>query len=130
MKYAIVGAGSRHLMYREALVEHPVDSSNELVALCDVNARRLELSASQMGAESALDVGLYGVDEFDRMVADRRPDRVIVTTTDFLHDQYIVRALRAGCDAITEKPMTIDLPRLKGIVDAQRETGRSVTVTF
>ncbi len=31
---------------------------------------------------------------------------------------------------ITEKPMTIDLARLKRIVDAQRETGRSVTVTF
>jgi predicted dehydrogenase len=31
---------------------------------------------------------------------------------------------------MTEKPMTIDLDRLKRIVDAQRETGKTVTVTF
>ena len=34
---------------------------------------------------------------------------MIVTTPDYLHDAYIVKALRAGCDVITEKPMTIDL---------------------
>ena len=64
------------------------------------------------------------------MIAEQRPDIVIVTTPDYLHDHYIVRALRLGCDVITEKPMTIDLARLKAILDAQRETGRSVTVTF
>jgi predicted dehydrogenase len=75
-------------------------------------------------------VGLYPADAFDRMIAERRPDTIIVTTPDFLHDRYIVGALRAGRDVITEKPMTIDLARLKRIVDAQRDTGRSVTVTF
>jgi predicted dehydrogenase len=129
MRYAIVGAGSRHAMYREALVEHPVDRGNELVALCDVNQSRLALSASVIAAQGT-DVGLYEADGFERMVADRRPDVVIVTTPDYLHDAYIVRALHAGCDVITEKPMTIDLGRLKRIVDARRETGRRVTVTF
>jgi predicted dehydrogenase len=116
-------------MYREALVEHPIDGSNRLVALCDDNALRVELSASRIAAQ-APDVGRYGGAELERMVAERRPDVVIVTTPDYLHDEYIVRALRAGCDVITEKPMTVDLARLGRIVDAQRETGRSVTVTF
>jgi predicted dehydrogenase len=130
MRYAIVGAGSRHAMYREALVDESVDAANELVALCDVNASRLELSGAHLARDGAASVGLYDADDFERMVAERRPDVVIVTTPDFLHDLYIVRALRAGCDVITEKPMTIDLGRLKAIVDAQRETGRTVTVTF
>jgi len=130
MKYAIVGAGSRHAMYREALVEAQVDPSNELVALCDSNPSRLALSASRIPGGNGGGVGLYAADEFERMIAERRPDTVIVTTPDFLHDVYIVRALRAGCDVITEKPMTIDLARLRRIVDAQRETGRTVTVTF
>jgi predicted dehydrogenase len=120
-------------MYRDALVDDPIDPANELVALCDVNASRLALSAAHVAASSparAAEVGLYAPDDFERMVAERRPDVVIVTTPDFLHDAYIVRALRAGCDAITEKPMTIDLGRLKRIVDARVETGRTVTVTF
>src|SRR4029079_8009853 len=102
----------------------------ELVALCDVNPRRLELSAAQAQAAGGQMIPVYASDAFDRMIAERRPDRVIVTTPDFLHDTYIVTALRAGCDVITEKPMTIDLARLKRIVDAQRQICRSVTVTF
>ena len=117
-------------MYRDALVEPTIDPSVELVALCDAHRSRLELSASRIPAAYGSSVGLYDAGAFDRMIAERRPDIVIVTTPDFLHHVYITRALRAGCDVITEKPMTIDLARLKGIVDAQRETGRSVTVTF
>jgi predicted dehydrogenase len=133
MRYAIVGAGSRHAMYREALVDRPIDPGNELVALCDVNARRLALSVAAIAARerpAAHDVGLYDPADFERMIAERRPDTVIVTTPDYLHDEYILRALHAGCDVITEKPMTIDLGRLRRIVDAQRETRRTVTVTF
>ncbi len=117
-------------MYREALVEDPVDPANELVALCDSNPSRLALAASRIPDRNGTAVGLYDADDFERMVAEQRPDVVIVTTPDYLHDVYIARALRAGCDAITEKPMTTDLARLRRIVDAQRETGRSVTVTF
>jgi predicted dehydrogenase len=112
-------------MYRDALVEQTIDPSIELVALCDPNPSRLELSASRIPDDYGTSVGLYDAGEFDRMIAERRPDTIIVTTPDFLHDTYVVQALRAGCDVITEKPMTIDLARLKRIVDAQRETGRS-----
>ncbi len=64
------------------------------------------------------------------MLAEQRPDAVIVTVPDHLHHEYIVAALRAGCDVITEKPMTTDLAKLASILDAQRGSGRSVTVTF
>ena len=100
------------------------------MALCDVNASRLGWQPRRLADQGRAAVGRYGADEFDRMIAEQRPDTVIVTTPDYLHDLYIVRALRAGCDVITEKPMTIDLARLKRIVDAQLETGRAVTVTF
>ena len=35
----------------------------------------------------------------------RQVDTVIVTTIDRTHHRYIVRAMEAGCDCITEKPM-------------------------
>ncbi len=128
--YAIVGTGSRHVMYREALAGHPVFGGNALVALCDVNAARLSLSASKIPDPGGNGIALYDAGEFDRMLAEQKPDRVVVTTPDYLHHDYIVRALRAGCDVITEKPMTTDLGRLKVVLDAQRETGHRVAVTF
>ena len=80
-------------MYREALAEHPIAAGLELVALCDVNAARLELSAAHLADEAGRRVGLYAAGEFERMVAEQRPDVVIVTTPDYLHDTYIVQAL-------------------------------------
>jgi predicted dehydrogenase len=64
------------------------------------------------------------------MIAEQKPDTVIVTVPDYLHHEYIVRALKQGCNVITEKPMTTDLGKLKSVLDAQRETGKNVTVTF
>jgi predicted dehydrogenase len=127
MKYAIVGTGGRHRMFRKAITE-TYAAENELVALCDVDAHRLHLSASSIANSEG--ITLYGADEFDTMIERHRPDCVVVTTPDFLHHVYIDKALRAGCNAMTEKPMTTDLDRLKTIVDAQAETGKSVAVTF
>jgi predicted dehydrogenase len=48
LKYAIVGAGGRHVMYRTAITATHAAAGNELVALCDVNEKRLALSASKV----------------------------------------------------------------------------------
>lgn len=127
--YAIVGAGARHQMYRRAITE-TYAANNDLVALCDVNPGRLALSASQVTGGGGNGLPTYAASEFARMLAEQRPDTVIVTVPDHLHDTYVVEALRAGANVMTEKPMTIELGRLKAILEAQRETGRSVTVTF
>ncbi len=59
-----------------------------------------------------------------------RVDTVIVTVCDRDHDEYICRAMEMGCDVISEKPMTIDAVRCRRILETQRRTGRTVTVTF
>jgi predicted dehydrogenase len=129
MKYAIVGAGGRHQMFRRAITE-TYAAGNSLVALCDVNEKRLALSVSQAPPQPGNGIATYDATEFDRMLAEQQPDRVIVTTPDYLHHEYIVRALNAGRDVMTEKPMTVDLDKLKQILDAQAATGRKVIVTF
>ncbi len=129
MKYAIVGVGARHGMFRRAITEtHP--ENNDLVALCDVNERRLALSAGKIANQPGNGIATYDAVEFDRMLDEQSPDTVIVTTPDYLHHEYIVRALKAGRNVMTEKPMTVDLQKLKAILDAQQESGRKVTVTF
>jgi hypothetical protein len=42
----------------------------------------------------------------------------------------IVRALDAGCDVITEKPMTTTAEKAQRILDACKRNGRHVRVTF
>lgn len=127
-RYVIVGTGARHVMFRDALLGQ-FSTSAELVGLCDANPVRAGLSADE-ASRSGQSVPIYGEQDFDLMLEQERPDVVIVCTPDHLHDEFMVRAMRAGCDVITEKPMTIDGQKLERIVRAQRETERSVTVTF
>ncbi len=129
MKYALVGTGARHEMFRRAITE-TYGETNELVGLCDINPKRLSLAASKVPAKMGNGIATYRPAEFGRMISEQTPETVIVTVPDYLHHDYIVKAMREGCDVVTEKPMTIDLEKLKSIVDAQKQTGRRVTVTF
>lgn len=129
MKYAIVGTGGRHAMFRTAITG-PHAAGNDLVGLCDVNPTRLALSAGKVPHQGGNGIATYEAAEFSRLLAEQQPDTVIVTTPDYLHHEYIVRALRDGRDVMTEKPMTVDLGKLKEILDAQAQSGRKLTVTF
>jgi predicted dehydrogenase len=115
-------------MFRRAVAD-TYSRENTLVGLCDVNEHRLAISAAAVAAKGN-GIATYRAEQFGEMLQEQKPDTVIVTVPDYLHHEYIVEAMRAGCNVMTEKPMTIDLEKLKAILDAQAETGRSVTVTF
>jgi len=127
--YVQVGLGGRHRMFRQALTKTYPEKAR-LMAVCDNNPGRLALAKAEAEEEGGRPVAAYDAADFDRMLAEIRPDCVIVTTPDWTHDEYIVRALDAGCDVLTEKPLTIDETRLQRILDAQKRSGRKVTVTF
>ena len=129
-RYAIVGLGGRAQMYVRALAATHADR-NELVAFCDVNQTRMDVHNKALVDRFDHDpVPTYDAADFTTMLSEQRVDAVVVCTVDRTHDEYVVAALRAGCDVVTEKPMTVDAERCRRILDAQAETGRKVTVTF
>lgn len=129
-RYAIVGTGSRAGMFVKAITGPYADVA-ELVGLCDFSQVRMGWYNRQIAAaNNGHLLPTYHADEFDRMIAETQPDIVIVATIDNTHHQYITRAMAQGCDVITEKPMTTDLPRLQSIFDAIDQTGRNLRVTF
>ncbi|TDC34533.1 Gfo/Idh/MocA family oxidoreductase [Micromonospora sp. KC213] len=128
-RHALVGTGARAEMFVRALVTEHADTA-ELVAFADVNQRRMDAHNRWLVALGHPAVPTYPAADFATMLAKERVDVVLVTTIDSTHDAYIVAALRAGCDVITEKPMTVDVPRCRRILDAVAETRRQVTVAF
>jgi predicted dehydrogenase len=127
-RYVIVGLGSRSRMYLKAITQTFLERS-ELVGLCDTNPGRLELAAQLVSAAGVAPKRELA-EGFDRLIRETRPDAVIVTTPDATHDEYIVRALDAGCDAITEKPLTTTPQKAQRILDAVKRSGRHVRVLF
>ncbi|MET8946478.1 Gfo/Idh/MocA family oxidoreductase [Streptomyces sp. NPDC004542] len=122
---AVVGLGARARLYTEALAG-PYADRFELAAFCDVNARRMAVHNEWIGRH----VPGYAAEEFDEMLRRERIDLVVVCSVDRTHDHYIVRALEAGCDVVTEKPMTTDADRARRVLDARRRTGHEVRVAF
>ncbi len=130
-RYAVVGTGGRCEMYIRAAAKTHNDVA-ELVALCDVNPKRVAFYNNVFLKEECdhAPVAAYTADEFDKMIAETKPDVVIVTTIDRTHHYYGCRAMELGCDVISEKPMTVDPEKCQQIIDTQKKTGRKYTVTF
>ncbi|MCL2371819.1 MAG: Gfo/Idh/MocA family oxidoreductase [Defluviitaleaceae bacterium] len=128
-KYAIVGTGSRAAMFYDAIAT-TYRATCKLVGLCDQSETRMRVANRAIVAHGYGEVPMYGYLDFEKMIGETRPDVVIVTSTDRTHHDFIVRAMEAGCDVITEKPLTIDEKKAKLIVAAMKRTGRDLRVTF
>ena len=129
-RYAQVGIGSRARMYYEALASTFKDMG-EYVGMCDQSQTRMNYANRQITEKYGMGpVPTYLAQDFEKMIEETKPDYVIVTTVDRTHDDYICRAMRAGCDVITEKPLTIDERKAQRILDCQKETGKHVRVMF
>ncbi len=129
-RYALVGTGARAGMFVDAITTTYKDTA-ELVAFCDQSQTRMDWYNGRLQNERSLEpLPTYFADQFEQMIAETRPNVVIVTTVDATHHIYITRAMELGCDVISEKPMTTDLAKLQAIFDTIERTGRSLRVTF
>src|SRR5262245_33814470 len=91
-RYAVVGVGSRAYLYLDAIQTTHADRA-DLVGVCDVNAGRLELARAHARRAGRAEPPAYPAAAFDKMIAETRPDTVVVTTVDSTHADYICRAM-------------------------------------
>lgn len=124
-RYAIVGTGSRAGMFINAISRDYAECA-ELVGLCDLSQTRMDWHNRQLDAPAPT----FHADDFERMIAEVKPDAVIVTTVDAWHHQYIARALELGCHVISEKPLTTSLAGLRRIDAALKASDKQLRVTF
>lgn len=123
-RLALVGTGIRAAgMWTKSVLED-YDRHVEFVGLCDINPGRVETVRQYMGFQGPV------YTDFEKMMAETRPDTLIVTTVDATHHQFIIRGMEQGADIITEKPLTTDEVKCQQIIDAERRTGKKVIVTF
>lgn len=130
-RFAFVGLGHRAGNFLAELAgKYPADA--DIVGFCDLSRVRMETQrrwlAERFGTPA---VPCYPAADFERMLQEQRPTTVMVATVDSEHHDYIVRALRNGCDVITEKPMTTDAEKCQLILEAAaRHPERKVAIAF
>jgi UDP-N-acetyl-2-amino-2-deoxyglucuronate dehydrogenase len=123
--FALIGAAGfvapRHL----AAIR---DTGNRLVAASDPN------DSVGILDRYSLDVRFFReIERFDRFLEKLRrgpgPGRIdylSICSPNYLHDAHLRLALRAGADAICEKPLVINPWNLDALQDLERDTGRRV----
>ncbi|MDR0960863.1 MAG: Gfo/Idh/MocA family oxidoreductase [Propionibacteriaceae bacterium] len=131
-RYAVVGTGHRCQMFLDAIGSDHRDEAT-LAALIDTNPGRIAVHLDRMAEEFGVDpasIATGGPEDLEKIIAEQKIDRVIVTTPDYTHADIIVRSLEAGADVVSEKPLTIDAASAQAIAEAVERTGRDVVVTF
>lgn len=123
-RYVLVGCGTRGIFsYCVPLVQQYGDCA-ELCGVYDRNQKRAALASHYAGKEIPV------FTDFNTMLDTVKPDAVIITTKDCDHDYYAIRAMKSGCNVISEKPLTTTFEKSLEIKRTQAETGKDVRVTF
>jgi len=123
-KYALAGASSRCLGMFARPIAEKYKHYAKIAGIFDINRTRAEYIAQKTDPDAPV------YTDFEKMIRETSPDVVIITTVDSYHDEYIIRAMESGCDVITEKPIATDELKCNAILEAERRTGRKITVTF
>jgi UDP-N-acetyl-2-amino-2-deoxyglucuronate dehydrogenase len=119
MRFALVGAGMIGRVHAAAL--DGLADVAELVAVVDTDADRAQALADRHGVPTA-------TADLDAVLRRDDVDAVSICTPSGLHADGAVAALEAGKHVVVEKPLDITLDAADRIIDAEKRSGRTVTV--
>src|SRR5690625_2398750 len=101
----------------------------QLVAIVDVDIERANEFLERLLPAGYPDVRVYHPADFDAMVDEVKPERVIIASPDDSHEHYILAALARDLDVIAEKPMVTTAAGAARVLTAEKTSRGSVQVT-
>jgi predicted dehydrogenase len=116
LKLGIIGYGGMGSYHAKTLKEY---DRLETVGVVDMDPNR---------EEAAKEAGYKVYDNSDQMIQDESIDIILVATTNEVHKDLSIKALRAGKHVICEKPVTLTSIELTEIMAVAKECNRIFTV--
>ena len=110
--YAVLGLGIG-MAHAEAA---NADENAELVAVCDVDEKRLEKA-------KALYPNVTCYTDANALFLDPSVDIISICLPSYLHADYAVRAMEAGKHVLIEKPLDVSCERAMAVEQARLRTG-------
>ncbi len=92
----------------------------KLIAVCDKQPGRREAAESKYGVR--------GYTDLDKFLNDSSMNLVVIVTTNDVHEELTIKALRAGKDVIVEKPMSLSYKSTLRMIEAAEQTGNRLYV--
>lgn len=113
---AVVGVGhigTQHARHANAL--------GTLVAVCDIKQARAQSVAQQYQCK------YYGSLD-DLLMNEKQLDLVSICTPNGLHAEHSIKALKAGCNVLCEKPMATSVRDCERMIHAAEETNKRLFI--
>jgi predicted dehydrogenase len=100
----------------------------EVVGLCDVDSRAAGEAAKLVSGrqQSKKEPPTYG--DYRKLLADQKPEIVLIGTPDHWHCLPMVEACKSGADIYVQKPISYDVIEGQAMVAAARKYDRTVQV--
>ncbi|HWV20059.1 MAG TPA: inositol 2-dehydrogenase [Devosia sp.] len=118
VRFGLLGAGRIGKVHAKAIGSNP---TAKLVAVADAMADAASAIATQYGAE---------VRTIDAILASADIDAVVICTPTDTHADLIERFARAGKAIFCEKPVDLDIERVKACIRVVDETSATLMVGF
>jgi len=124
VRYAVVGLG--HIAQNAVLPAFQNASGNsELVALISDNKSKLKALAREYKVENQC-----SYDAFERCLEEGAIDAVYIALPNHLHEQYAVRAARAGVHVICEKPLAVTAEQCRRMITECQNHGVKLMTAY
>ena len=119
-RIAVIGAGwwGSHV-YIPALLEHP---EAQLVAVNRPDREALDRLTATFGVR--------GYTDFRDLLAEERPDGVVVSSPHVLHFEHALAALEQGAHVLVDKPMTTFAGDARRLVAEAERRGLQVVIPY
>lgn len=124
-KFALIGAAGyiapRHMKAIK-------DTGSDLIAALDKNDSVGIIDSHFPNANFFTEFERFDrhIDKLRRAKDGNAVDYVSICSPNYLHDSHMRFALRAGADAICEKPLVLNPWNIDGLIDIEKDTGRKV----
>lgn len=122
MNTAVIGIGCMGSAHAKSIFGGLV-SGMTLAAVCDIDGARLEWAKKNLP-------GVPCYDDHRRLLAEIKPDAVIVAVPHRLHTEISVDALEAGAHLVCEKPAAVSVTDAQKIADTAKRTDRRYCIMF
>lgn len=91
----------------------------ELAGIYDIKEER---------QNAAKEKGINAYSSLDEMLADEKIDIITIATPNDCHKEIAIKAMKAGKNVISEKPVTLSCSDLKEMIDASKQYGKVFSV--
>ena len=127
-RYAVCGVSARAIYSYVAPMCQKFSHCAELVGLLDIDPLRFKVCKEAV--PEAKNAPEYMAEDFEKMIAETKPDALLVVSMDCTHVKYIVAGLEHDLDVICEKPMTTNTADALRVMEAEAKSKGKVICTF